>query len=589
MSCPPPLPIPAKKSKLPRKKPQTITEKATAPFITESAAAAPTLVQLFPASALNPNAGNQNVDFINQEQPSKPARPKSSAKTPSKAKGKLTASKKQTPKAPILLSPESALRNTSNQDLLFGTSSQLAREESPTFIRDLQQAIEASESMQEPISFANSGCGAASAMSGSSTGSGISLHVASRNLWSVAARDTQGSLLEAEVVNLLDESEAPVPLAEDIGQLETRIPIEKERDPATITPRMELENFVDLPDEAELQKPENRPIVDPSLCLKPSIPKSVAEAALRQRPRSRSPVKKGSRSKAQKDDPTQKPDFQGFTTNKLAKEIASYGFKPIKNREQMITLLEKCWEGKTRMALQSLPPNLNVPSLAPIGSDAASVKPPSPPKKKGKPAAIQAVPSDITNGEAPPPKRRGRPRKTPATSTATISPQKAAPKKSTKAADADADTDLAPPRPLTPTKPTRKPLPFPPDEISDSDSPPTPSPPRRHHRTSPTPLSLSSPRSSQPPPHTDLLSAITQAITTFPPTHNPQNPTWNEKILMFDPVVLEDLAGWLNTEGLGRVGVDEEVGAGVVREWCEGRGVCCFWREGVGGRRRGGI
>ena len=43
---------------------------------------------------------------------------------------------------------------------------------------------------------------------------------------------------------------------------------------------------------------------------------------------------------------------------------------------------------------------------------------------------------------------------------------------------------------------------------------------------------------------------------------------------------------WLNIEGLGRVGVDEEVGPITVRSWCEGRGVCCLWRENLRGGAR---
>lgn len=446
--------------------------------------------------------------------------------------------------------------------------------------------------MEEPVSFADSGSNAASAMSGSSTGTGISLHIASRNLWSVAARDTQGSLLDAEVVNLLDEGEAPAPLVKDIDQPELRIPVEEIRNPATITHKPELESFISLPDEDKLQEQDHRSIVDPSLCLQPSIPKSVAEAALRQRPGSRSPVKKTSKSKTKKGDQTQKPEYQGFTISKLAKEIASYGFKPIKNREQMITLLERCWEGKARMALQSLPPNANVPSLGPLGSNEISAKAPSPPKKKGKPAVIEAAPTHTNEGEAPPPKTRGRPRKPPATSAAGNPPPKPASEKAAVTADA------TPPRPRTPTKAKRKTTTAPPDEISDSDSPLTPSPPRRASPTTPKPLPLTSPRLSQPTPHLTpgaaqqhLFSKITEAITTAPPTHDPKNLTWFEKIILYDPIVLEDLATWLNTEGLGRVGVDEEVGPPVVREWCEAKGVCCLWRENLrgGARARGSV
>jgi hypothetical protein len=60
------------------------------------------------------------------------------------------------------------------------------------------------------------------------------------------------------------------------------------------------------------------------------------------------------------------PDFSAYTTAQLAKEIASYRFKPVKNRDQMITLLEKCWEGKNRIALGAL--GTNVLSQPPIES-----------------------------------------------------------------------------------------------------------------------------------------------------------------------------------------------------------------------------
>jgi hypothetical protein len=40
-----------------------------------------------------------------------------------------------------LLSPSAALAQVANQDFVFGTSSQLAREESPTVLKDLQAAL----------------------------------------------------------------------------------------------------------------------------------------------------------------------------------------------------------------------------------------------------------------------------------------------------------------------------------------------------------------------------------------------------------------------------------------------------------------
>jgi Slx4 endonuclease len=85
----------------------------------------------------------------------------------------------------------------------------------------------------------------------------------------------------------------------------------------------------------------------------------------------------------------------------------------------------------------------------------------------------------------------------------------------------------------------------------------------------------------------DIHSQITKAITNYvplPSRDHQRDPTWHEKILMYEPIVLEDLATWLNTEGLRLVGEDREVSALEVRAWCEMKGVCCY---GVGGGWRG--
>lgn len=62
--------------------------------------------------------------------------------------------------------------------------------------------------------------------------------------------------------------------------------------------------------------------------------------------------------------------------------------------------------------------------------------------------------------------------------------------------------------------------------------------------------------------------------------------SWSFRILMYDPIVLEDLARWLNTEGLRKVGIDEEANLSIVRGWCEGQGICCLARETQKGLER---
>ena len=64
------------------------------------------------------------------------------------------------------------------------------------------------------------------------------------------------------------------------------------------------------------------------------------------------------------------------------------------------------------------------------------------------------------------------------------------------------------------------------------------------------------------------------------------NPTWYEKIQMYDPIVLEDFTVWLNTEGFNAIGEDDEIDANEVKAWCEEMGVCCLWKGGWRGNKK---
>ncbi|KAK5110516.1 hypothetical protein LTR62_005708 [Meristemomyces frigidus] len=194
------------------------------------------------------------------------------------------------------------------------------------------------------------------------------------------------------------------------------------------------------------------------------------------------------------------------------------------------------------------------------------------------------------------------------------------------------------------------------DDISDHDLPPTPSPPRRRASapTSPVqPLAFSRPVTARVPQieeqttdvsitkpsylsttaalkATDpqwpdirelLFPQITHQIKTAKRSSDPRNPSWNQKILLYDPIVLEDITPWLNEQNLrisvrrmkakektkpGRkkkkrqepeeelllVGseqefemVKEDVQPWMVQKWCEEKSICCLWKEGL----RGGV
>ena len=556
----------AKRCKSPKKKPQTVTEKATAPFAPVDSIAAPSLLNYFEAPktelVIHARDAAENADApvtVGYRLPEK--------KVPT-SKPKTRKTKKIVQKQPILLSPESAVKNARNQELIFGTSSQLAREESPAFLKDLQQAMKESESTVEQKQVPAKDYEFLDLPSGRSRSSNVLAISASKSLWSAASRDVDGSLVEVEIVNLADTPKTISAIPECIR--DPKMPISfkphlKGEDStascsdeaASKAPKLDLNDTADLQ-----QQPTETDLV---------MPRSVAEAALRNRPKSKSPVKKTSVAK-----PTanQMPNYQGFTDIQLREEVAAYKFKPIKNRKAMITLLEKCWESKTSMALQEVPANVSIPPPAAKSTNAETLKPTSPPKKRGRPSKGSDQVAAIAEKahEVPPKKPRGRPKKEP---TSTTPPRR---KRKAKAPLSEALVTGAD------------------DEIYDS-SPPTPSPPkRRSPPKSPGQLQLSQPLETSATTGTNtikrkdralLLSQITKAVTTFPPTHDVKNLTWHEKMLMYDPIVLEDLTVWLNAEGLGRVGEDDEVWPGLVKEWCEERSVCCLWKENLRGGARG--
>ncbi|KAI6945449.1 hypothetical protein KC341_g60 [Hortaea werneckii] len=126
------------------------------------------------------------------------------------------------------------------------------------------------------------------------------------------------------------------------------------------------------------------------------------------------------------------------------------------------------------------------------------------------------------------------------------------------------------------------------DEIYDDDpSPSTPSPPRRRPSSAASPIqpltfsttSARTPTSAQTKPSTALATTaylkstdpqwstiqpllfpqITHAIRTQNPSTNPSQPSWNQRILLYDPIVLEDLTAWLNEKRGIKIPVQRKV------------------------------
>jgi hypothetical protein len=187
------------KGKAPKKKPRTITDIATEQYQTRTAELDPSDVSselLQPRTTVTKVPLDDGAGADDEGLTKKPPRKRStskqdSGKATSRAKSKKTSTKstaKSKAAAEKLLSPGTALMRMNKQDILFGTSSQLALEESPTMVRQLQYALRESEVEADR-----------------------SLHhllpppprwpklvkaIGKRGLWEASSRDVEGGLLE---------------------------------------------------------------------------------------------------------------------------------------------------------------------------------------------------------------------------------------------------------------------------------------------------------------------------------------------------------------------------------------------------------
>ncbi|KOC17762.1 hypothetical protein AFLA70_499g000681 [Aspergillus flavus AF70] len=466
----------------------------------------------------------------------------------SKRKGEATSK----PKEPefIVLSPEAAAKSLENQELIFGTCSQLEREDSPTSLKELQAAISESEryAVAEPSPLSSTLCATPT-----------SRFTTARGLWSVAARDLEGSLIrQTEVVDLVDTPE-PAKMTTSTNDSRNEKALE---DAATVPPK---EPF-DLP-QSEPPKLKAIPAAKKEPSPAPGMPTIKASDNL-----------KGTTSQHSKPQPKM-PNYNGFTDAELSRQVASYGFKPVKNRKAMIDLLQKCWVSKhgkgTTFETQAGSQNTSTEPTPVLTSSEPNTSQKQPRKTA---TSRKTVAKSKTNPDSnPPPKINSR--KTPSSSDAIKAP--------------NIQSKPTQPPPIQSFSNV--------EEIEDSEEETLPSPFRIQNRYTPQPpetrqalpvsKTLYSP--SRPKPRTtksttnnsatlnqkqpDLADQIFKAMHAQP-AGTPSRPSWHEKILMYDPIILEDFATWLNTEGLGLVGEDREVSAAFLRKWCESRGICCCYR-----------
>ncbi|KAF2257793.1 hypothetical protein CC78DRAFT_622335 [Lojkania enalia] len=520
----------------PKKKARTITDLVTGQYAPKDAVVAPSVVasEFFSPQTVmkvplkdisSSTTSNATLGASRKRSNSK----SSTKKTPKLKKVSANIAVKPKMVAEKLLSPASAALRLSRQDILFGTSSQLALEGSPTMIREMQRAVRASEEEAEALPSATLFSDNASSHPWQRLGK----VKGKRDLWAVSARDEDGHLLNKQDDVYIPEpdrtQDLPVPLPMDgaCDMLET--------------------SFADI---ANFQPP---PVTISSDL--PTPPNTVSEE-----------VPKDQLSPAMKAESFE--DIDGYLN-----------------------------DGPPQSTQQTKHSFLDIDDFSPS---------PDPPLEQS---------LATTTSTCSPRKRRGRPLKS----------QRPIPPRLQSNASV-----------LGPTTPTKQGRFTDIEEIQDSedDEALSPTPPRILH--SPPALTLVSPEFVPPLPTEDpveifrvatsqlpwaeikdqIFRRITQAVQNLPPTANPAQPSWHEKILMYDPIILEDFTGYLNSQTAIRTWkratqkqikawnkvlkandkeimqveddenealvVEKELEIWMVQGWCQDMSICCILRKNRG-------
>jgi hypothetical protein len=572
------------KSKAPKKKPRTITDLVTGQYAPKDVLVD---AQAVTSDFFSPRTSTTKVPLndvaLEGESPLKKA-PRKRSKSregsegaikkakPRERKASSKAAAKPKPVAEKLLSPTSAAMRVNQQDVLFGTSSQLALEESPTTVRQIQRAITESE--------LDIGGAPHYLLEAPPRWPRLQRVEGKRSLWRESTRDSDGGLLEnAEDVYIPEPDRTQdLPLLMDIAHEDASLP----------------SGFVDIDD------------------LEPAID-YIAPIAIS----SDLPTPPESQS--------QKPLVEPTPMRPAHDEI----FEVIDHFENGLPPSNQNVESQASFAdiddFESAPPSVEhkpVPSLSrpPASAPAQATATGSPKKRRGRPPKTQsAIPT--VSASAPP------------TSHKLVSPRQA-PKRC----------------PSTPPKGSGRFIDI--EEILDSEDEAleafSPTPPRVRKLQDSPPLLLAfnqevttparvMPDDRHPTPIFRILtshlewaiikpticSAITAYIRSIPPTTDPKKPSWHEKILMYDPIVLEDFTAYLNHNaklrtykratqkqikafnnelkmkgnailGVERddqvLAIERELEVYMVRDWCEQMSICCVHAKesrGRGSARKG--
>ncbi|PHH67355.1 hypothetical protein CDD81_122 [Ophiocordyceps australis] len=616
---------PPPRKKAVRKNPQTVTALATAAY----------------RSAIQVDDSCQDAELVQV------AEVKTAKGQPRKRAAKPRGKKKNLPAKPMLLSPTAALRQVARQDFIFGTSSQLVRSESPSLPRNLEASRRPSSQLDQvdletPIN-----------------SDALESVERRRTLWDAGARDEDGELFDFELNNMPDGSRQRVQESDPFGYM-------RGHDEAFLLPHLAAHSNGDtedlfVPVVAPRVSPRREatnvqknciaanPLTaigveaDPHELAVPHMPAranqdQTLEAALQVVPKVTRAAPSGS-------------SYDLFSDAQLSKQIADYGFKPIKRRTAMIALLEQCQQGKSAATPQGIRSASTLakemPKVAsrarpgmtesktkekeakasrardkkpktckpkdkeakrsktigrqprkPHGDDGAKIQEP-PPSAQPIPGPEEVSRSDLeSNGPETRKKRRpGRRAKPSLAQDGAVQKQVPANQQSEtrgakkRAGRGGKDATPSPPRKTRlALKSRRQELESLEDEFEEmldleldqvdsswwSESTFSDSGPCDLSLTMDEDTTVLHQSSSEQ--QAMLFRYMSKAVTSAPRTNDAANPSWHDKILLYDPIVIEDLAAWLNSGQLTRVGCDDEVSLDEVKKWCEKKSVCCLWR-----------
>lgn len=613
------------KGKAPKKKARTITDLVTgqyapAPIPESSQVTSDFFARRTPTATKTTKVPlNDTTDGELSIANRKPVRKRSTSKEGSekgaaKPKARKVSAKavaKPKPVAEKLLSPTSAAFRMNRQEILFGTSSQLALEESPAMVREIQHAIRESEldaSSRESMPGVDPA---------GEAWPRLKRLEGRRALWRASSRDDEGGMLEKKSVYLPEPDRTQeIPLlidsthrVEELDEDDEFLDIDHVELPPDTKPN---DSFLDIDDFPPPQPPSTNAPITISSDL-PTPPPTVTEFTgaakepdlhsspfydMDDFPRDANPPPSGQ----DHDNDDSFFDIDDYIPTPELPPPPNASGSPVKKRRGRPT--------KSHSAIPSKPP---ASALTPaLGKLPASTSLPASVRPSAKPPPLSSLPAS-----APPRTPRRHP---------------------------DRFTHI--------------------DEILDSedDAALSPTPPRTLHLpTSPLPLSLShSPSKSRTQKDTSaltpifsipashlafesirptLFAGITRLVRNLPPSNDPLRPSWYERILMYDAIGVEEFTGWLvgfrdegvcfwkragkgqvrawekaggvvvELGGLDSVGsgskgggggggddeemvlaVRKEVETWMVQRWCEERSVCVVSREkkaGSGGARRG--